>query len=72
MDRQKIRPDKRGAIPKQAPSVLKHLLASEKRWVIQVKGIGSNYWRVVGDINDLLEKAKQVNQRWLKGLGTGP
>jgi hypothetical protein len=65
-----IRPDKRGAIPKQAPSVLKHLYASEKRWVIQVKGIGSNYWRVVGDINDLLEKAKQLNQRWLKGLGT--
>jgi REP element-mobilizing transposase RayT len=65
-----VRADKRGAIPKQAPSVLKRLHINEKRWTTQVKGIGSRYWRVVGDVDDLLEKAKQLNQRWLKGIGT--
>lgn len=65
-----VRPDKRGAIPKNAPSVLKRLHLSDKRWTTQVKGIGSRYWRVVGDVDDLLEKARQLNQRWLKGLGT--
>ena len=63
-------PDKRGAIPKHAPTALKHLHISEQRWTTQVKGIGSSYWRVVGDVNDLLETAKRLNQRWLKGVGT--
>ena len=57
-------------IPKQAPSVLNHLHISEQGWTTQVKGIGSSYWRVVGGVDDFLEKAKQLNQRWLKGLGT--
>ncbi len=65
-----VRPDKRGAIPKHTPSVLKQLRSNEKRWTTQVKGIGSRYWRVVGDMEDLLEAAKRLNQRWLKGLGT--
>jgi hypothetical protein len=65
-----VRADKHGAISKQAPSVLKRLHINEKRWTTQVKGIGSTYWRVVGDVDDLLEKAKQLNQHWLKGLGT--
>jgi hypothetical protein len=35
-----------------------------------VKDIGSCYWRVVGDVEDMLEKAKQLKQQWLKGTGT--
>jgi hypothetical protein len=65
-----VRSDKRGAIAKHAPPVLKQLHLSEKRWTTQVKGIGSRFWRVVGDVEDLLEAAKRLNQRWLKGLGT--
>jgi len=65
-----VRSDKRGAIPKHASPILKHLQINEKRWTTQVKGIGSTYWRVVGDVDDLLEKAKQLNQCWLKGIGT--
>ena len=64
-----VRPDKHCAIPKHTSSVLKQLQISEKRWTTQMKGIGSRYWCVVGDVDDLLEKAKQLNQRWLKGLG---
>ena len=65
-----VRPDKRGAIPKYAPSVITQLHTNERSWTTQVKGIGSRYWRVVGDVEDLLETAKRLNQRWLKGLGT--
>jgi hypothetical protein len=65
-----VRADKRGAISKQAPSILRNLHITEKRWTTQVKGISSSYWRVVGDVDDLIERAKQLNQQWLKGLGT--
>ena len=65
-----VRTDKRGAIPKQTPSLLKNLHITEQRWTTQVKGIGSRYWRAVGDVNDLLETAKRLDQRWLKGIGT--
>ena len=65
-----VRTDKRGAIPKQTPSLLKNLHVSEQRWTTQVKGIGSTYWRAVGGVDDLLETAKRLNQRWLKGIGT--
>ena len=65
-----VRSDKRGAIAKHAPSIMKQLHIKENRWTTQVKGIGSRFWRVVGDVNDLLEIAKRLNQRWLKGLGT--
>ena len=65
-----VRADKRGAIPKHSSSILKQLHISDKRWTAQVKGIGSCYWRAIGDVDDLLEKAKQLNQRWLKGIGT--
>jgi hypothetical protein len=65
-----VRPDKRGAIPKNTPSVLKQLSLSDKRWTTQVKSMGSRYWRVVGDVDDLLEKARQLHQGWLEGIGT--
>jgi len=65
-----VRSDKRGAIPKHAPSVLSQLHINENRWTTQVKGIGSSFWRVVGDVEDLLETAKRLKQRWVKGLGT--
>jgi hypothetical protein len=65
-----VRADKRGAIPKEAPSILSHMHIHEKRWTAQVKGVGSRYWRMVGEVDDLLEHAKRLNQRWLKGVGT--
>ena len=62
--------DTRGALPEKAPSLLKNLQVTEQRWTTQVKGIGSRYWRAVGDVKDLLETAKGLNQSWLKGIGT--
>ena len=65
-----VRDDKRGAIPANAPSVLKRLERNPERWATRVKAIGSGYWRVVGEAQDLIDLAERLNQRWLKGIGT--
>ncbi|MGH8108429.1 MAG: transposase [Arenimonas sp.] len=65
-----VRPDKRGAIPANAPSVLKRFENKPERWTTRVKAIGSGYWRVVGEAQDLTAIAERLNQRWLKGVGT--
>jgi hypothetical protein len=36
----------------------------------QVKAVGSGYWRMIGTAEQLIEKAEQLGQRWLKGIGT--
>ena len=36
---------------------------------MKVKGFGSNYWRIVGSLEELLEKAKELKQRTLFGIG---
>ncbi|MGH8108952.1 MAG: transposase [Arenimonas sp.] len=64
-----VRTDKRGAIPANAPSVLKRFDSKPERWTTRVKAIGSGYWRVVGDTQDLIAMAERLNQRWLKGIG---
>src|SRR5580658_2323072 len=63
-----VRPGKRGALPANAPSVLARLEARQDRWPVRVKAIGSGYWRVVGEVDDLVERARQLKQRWLKGV----
>jgi len=39
------------------------------RWAMQVKGIGSGYWRAVGTVEDLMAKAVEIGQNWLCGIG---
>jgi hypothetical protein len=38
-------------------------------WTTRVKGIGPNYWRVVGEVDELIDKAKEMAQRTLFGTG---
>ncbi|MBS0456525.1 MAG: transposase [Proteobacteria bacterium] len=64
-----VRPDKRGALAADAPSVLAQFDPRPERWVTRVKAIGSGYWRVVGEVDDLIEHARRLHQRWLKGVG---
>jgi hypothetical protein len=40
-----------------------------KHCTTQVKGIGSGYWRVVGEADELIDKAKEMAQRTLFGTG---
>ncbi len=65
---QQVRPGKRGHLAK-APSVLNRFEAKPDRWSVRVKAIGSGYWRVVGEVDDLIERAQRLKQRWLRGIG---
>ncbi|MBD8526665.1 transposase [Pseudoxanthomonas sp. CAU 1598] len=61
-----LRPDKRGAISELAPPALRRF-GDESKWLGQVRGIEHRYWRAVGTVDVLLQTAKAIGQRWLKG-----
>jgi hypothetical protein len=63
-----LRPDKKGAIPKYAPSALGKTGCSAKHWPTHVKAVGSGYWRMIGSAEQLIEKAQAIGQRWIKGI----
>jgi REP element-mobilizing transposase RayT len=63
------RPGKRGAIDATAPPVLRRLGLREDQWHTQATGIEQRYWRAVGAVDALIEKARLMGQRWLKGAG---
>jgi REP element-mobilizing transposase RayT len=63
------RPDKRGAIEIAAPPVLCRLGLREDQWHTQATGIEQRYWRAVGAVDALIEKARLMGQCWLKGAG---
>jgi len=65
----KIRADKRGAIPAEEPRALAKLGLSADHWTHKVKGVGSGYWRVVGTVDDIQEKAAATGQAFLRGIG---
>ena len=64
-----IRLDKRGAIAASQPPALRRLGLDPAHWTGQVKGIGSAYWRIVGSVEAMVEKAKAIDQDWMKGVG---
>ena len=62
-------PGKRGVITADEPPALRKLGLDKDHWTMKVKGFGSAYWRVVGNLEELLEKAKELTQRTLFGIG---
>ena len=64
-----LRPGKRGAIPKAAPSALQRLGIRPDRWPLQVKATGSGYWRAIGSAQSLLDQATALGQQWMRGVG---
>ena len=64
-----LRPGKRGVLVSNAPSALAKLEPNPGRWAIRVNAIGSGYWRVVGEVEDLLDAARRLRQGWIKGMG---
>ena len=63
-----LRPDEPGAIQAAAPSALRRI-GDDQAWINQMRGIESRYWRAVGAADTLLDKAREIGQRWLKGGG---
>ena len=60
---------KRGRIEATEPKALRKLGLDKNHWTTRVKGIGSRYWRVVGELKELIDKAKEISQRTLFGIG---
>ena len=62
-------PGKRGMITADEPPALRKLGLDKNHWAMKVKGVGSSYWRIVGSLEELVEKAKELKQRTLFGIG---
>jgi hypothetical protein len=60
---------KRGKIDATEPRALRKLGLDKDHWTMRVKGIGSGYWRVVGELEEIIDKAKEMAQRTLFGTG---
>ncbi len=64
-----MHPGKCGKISASEPRALTKLGLDKNHWTMRVKGIGSGYWRVVGEVEDLVDKAKELGQRTMFGTG---
>jgi hypothetical protein len=64
-----IYPGKRGAIKEKEPKALTKLGLDPNHWSARVKGVGNGYWRVVAEVEDLIDLAAQFKQRTLYGIG---
>ena len=64
-----LHPGKRGKIAASEPKALTKLGLDKNHWTTRVKGIGSGYWRVVGELEELIDKAKEISQCTLFGIG---
>jgi hypothetical protein len=63
-----LAPGKRGTISRDAPAVLSMIDVAPDRWASRVRGYGCGWARIVGSAQDLMEFAKLLGQRWLKGI----
>ena len=64
-----LHPGKHGKIEGSEPKAMTKLGLDKNHWTTRVKGIGSGYWRVVGELEELIDKAKEMSQRTLFGIG---
>ena len=64
-----VRPDKRGVIAEETPSVLSRIGVDAASWRYQVLDIESRYSRAIGTADALAQKAAEMGQSWLKGCG---
>jgi len=62
-----MHPGKRGMIGAHEPPALRKLGLDMRHWTMQVKGIGSGYWRAVGTAEKLMEKAAAIGQSYPDG-----
>jgi len=64
-----IHPGKRGAIKETEAKALTKLGLDPNHWSAKVQGIGNGYWRVVAEVDNLIDLTKQFKQRTLYGIG---
>jgi hypothetical protein len=54
----------------EIPNWLNSQDTSSLAWIIQVKGTERLFYRAIGSLLNMTNKAKQLKQQWLKGIGT--
>ena len=62
-------PGKRGAVNGPPPTALTRMGYTADRWQRQVLAVGSGYFRAIGAADLLIEKAREIEQTWLRGIG---
>lgn len=62
-------PGKRGCIVNDIPDWMRRRRVDPDDWSNQVASIETRYWRAVGSVEALIEKAQAMGRRWLKGSG---
>jgi len=64
-----LRADKRGAIRGSPPAILGRLGYQSETWTRQVLAVKSDFSRAMGAVEVLVEKAAEIGQHWLRGIG---
>ena len=64
-------PAKRGRITGKPPAVLDRLGMDSSEWTHRVRAVKpeQGFCRVIGSESALIDKAAEIGQRWLRGLG---
>ena len=62
-------PGKRGVVNGPPPAALARMGYTADRWQRQVLAVGSGYFRAIGAADVLIEKAREIEQTWLRGIG---
>lgn len=65
----RLHPGKRGRIVTDVPTWMRQRRVDPEDWSAQVASIETRYWRAIGSIEALIEKARAIGRRWLKGGG---
>ena len=62
-------PGKRSVVTGPPPVALARMGYTADRWQRQVLAVGSGYFRAIGAADLLIEKAREIEQTWLRGIG---
>jgi len=54
---------------RKSPAALARIGYTPERWRRQVLAVGSDYYRAIGAAEALVDKAAEIGQKWLRGIG---
>lgn len=54
---------------KEPPAAAQHLISNPECWIRQLKATETRYSHAIGSLDAMLERAKTLRQRWLRGVG---
>jgi len=70
-----VYPGKRGVIKESEPQAINKLGLNPEHWAHRVQGfaegIGAKWFRVIGELEDMIEKAIEINHERCLALGEG-